>query len=375
MRRGICLSVIFLILFSFAAFSSAETMQPAYCIRPYQSDRVIAESRSEEWMNVAGMTKLPAVLTLCLAFDKGLIDPNAAVTVSSKAASIGGPSAYLEKGESVPASELMKAAVMISAGDAICALYEHAFGSEEVFLNNIHLVMKNAGVNKQLPDCFGTYMTFSCRELILLGEAALGSPTFMKYCSQKYAVLEHASGRKTELATANKLLTTLNGCIGLFTGSSKADGYCGVFAVRRGDTTYLCAVIGAPSSKDRFNLASKLSEEAFANYRYISLCSKDEPLIEQYPVEGGDIDAIDLYVKEDCGLLMQKADGAIQKRVDLPDVLPAPLDPDYAVGTVSFYDSSGTVLCELALYPGGSVLATGFRQTLYRIVKMFLSDG
>lgn len=362
-----------LFLISVAGVSYADTQQPVFCIRPYRSDRIISESRSEEWLNVAGLTKLPAVLTLCLAFDKGLIDQNAQIKVSAKAASIGGPSAYLEKGETVPAGELMKAAVMISAGDAICALYEHAFGSEEVFLNNIHLVMKNAGVDKQLPECFGTYMTFSCRELLLLAESALDSPTFLKYCAQKYAVLEHASGRKTELASANKLLTTLNGCIGLFTGSSKSDGYCGVFAVKRGETIYLCAVIGAQTSKVRFETASKLFEEAFANYKYVTLCSEEEPVIENYPVESGDAEATDLYVRENCSVLMQKSEGAIQKRVDLPDALTAPLDPDHAVGSVSFYDAAGTLLCEFALYPKEPIRVTGFQETMLRIINMFLS--
>lgn len=372
MRRVICFLMVLFFLIPAADRASADS-QLAYCIRPLGSDRILAESHSEEWFNVAGMTKMPAVLTLCLAFDKGLIDPDAHVTVTAKAASIGGPSAYLEKGESVPASELIKSAVMISAGDAICALYEHAFGSEDVFLNNIHLVMKNAGVEKQLPDCFGTYMTFSCKDFLLLAEAALESPTFMKYCSQKYAILEHTNGRKTELASANKLLTSLNGCIGLFTGSSKSDGYCGVFAVKRGDTTYLCSIIGAQTSKERFDTASGLIEEAFANYKFVRLCSPDAAVLENYPVEGGDTDAIDLYVREDCSILLHKTSGSVQKRVDLPETLSAPLEPEFSVGLVSFYDGDGSLLCEYALYPKDTVRSTGFRETLSRIAYMFLN--
>jgi len=375
MRRWICFLIAVFVFSVFVPVSVADTTEPAFCVMAQGTEFIVAESSSEEWYNVAGMTKLPAVLTLCLAFDKGLIDAETPIQVSAKAASIGGPSAFLEKGETVPAGELIRAAVMISAGDAICALYEHAFGSEEVFLSNISLVMKNAGVEKQLPDCYGTYMTFSCRELIRFGEAALQSPTFMNYCSQKYAVLEHASGRKTELASANKLLSTLSGCIGLFTGSSKSDGYCGIFAVKRGETTYLCAVIGAQNSKARFELASRLTEEAFANYKYVPLCSVDEPLIENYPVTGGDIDSIDLYVKEPYSVLTSKSEGAVQKRVDLPEQLSAPLDPEFSVGIISFYDGNGTLLCERALYPEIAIRATGLRETLSQILKMFLNES
>ena len=368
-------SVILSILFLFLSIPEASADGPTlcYCIRPLHSDLIIAESNADAWENVAGLTKLPAVLTLCLALDKGLIDENATVTVGANAASQGGPSAYLKKGETVAAKELLRAAVMISAGDAIYALSEHAFGSEDVFLNNIELTMRATGVNKELPGCLGTYMTFSCKELIALGEAAAESPTFLKYCSEKYYVLEHEDGRKTELATANKLLTTLPGCIGLFTGSSRDDGYCGVFACRRGEATYICSVIGALNSKTRFETATKLFEEAFANYKYCTICDPDEPVVESYPVEGGDVDSIDLCAKESFGLLMKKSSGEPQKRFDLPDILTAPLDPEHAVGSIAFYDADGTLLLEAALYPKDPVRASGFSEILKRLFSMFVN--
>ena len=373
MRKLISFILKITLLILIMPTASADGLQLCYCIRPMHSDLIIAESNADEWQNVAGLTKLPAVLTLCLAVDKGLIDENATVTVGANAASQGGPSAYLKKGETITAKELLRAAIMISAGDAIYALAEHAFGSEDVFLDNIELTMRAAGVNKELPGCLGTYMTFSCKEMIALGETAAESPTFLKYCAQKYAVLEHADGRKTELATANKLLTTLPGCIGLFTGSSKNDGYCGVFACRRGETTYICSVIGAQNSKSRFETATKLFEEAFANYKYYTICDPDEPVVEAYPVEGGDVDSIDLYAKESCGLLMKKSSGDPQKRFDLPDILTAPLDPEHAVGSIAFYDADGTLLLEAALYPKDPVRASGFSEILKRLFSMFVN--
>lgn len=373
MRKWICIVLSF--LFVFPAFSSAraEPEKTAYCIRPLHSDRIIVESNADEWLNVAGLTKLPAVLTLCSAVDRGLIDENAVVTVGAKPASISGPSAYLKKGETISARELIRAAVMISAGDAIYALAEHAFGSDDVFLSNIELTMKSAGVDKQLPDCLGTYMTFSAKELILFGEAAVSSPTFLKYCSEKYYVLEHEDGRKTELATANKLLTSLPGCIGLFTGSSKSDGYCGVFACRRGETAYVCSIIGAQNSKTRFETVTKLFEEAFANYRYVTICDPAEPVLESYPVTGGDTDRVDLYAREECALLMAKSDGDPQKRFDLPETLIAPLDPEHAVGSIAYYGADGTLLLEAALYPAAPVTANGFGEILKRIFGIFIN--
>ena len=373
MQKILCIVLSAVLLFLLFSAASADHEVTAYCIMPLHSDTVISEQDSETWYNIAGVTKLPAVLTLCQAFDKGLIDENAEIKVSAKAASIGGPSAYLEKNETVAAKELMRAAVMISAGDAIYALSEHAFGSEDVFLKNIELTMRAAGVDKQLPECLGTYMTFSCRELIRLGEAAADSPTFLKYSEQKYAVLEHGSGRKTELASANKLLTSLPGCVGLFTGSSKDDGYCGVFVCRRGETTYLCAVIGAKNSKIRFETATRLFEEAFANYQYVTISDPDEPAIESYPVTGADTDAVDLYTKERCSVLLNKSDGEPQKKIDLPESLTAPLDPEHAVGSIAYYGADGTLLTDQALFPKEAVMSNGFREILKRTIEQFLN--
>lgn len=373
MRKLLCILFSFVILCTIPVPATADEENVAFCVRPLHSDRILSENYADEWRNVAGLTKLPAVLTLCDAFDRGLIAENTMITVSAKAASIGGPSAYLKKGETIAASELIRAAVMISAGDAIYALAEHAFGSEDVFVNNIELTMRSVGVDKQLPGCLGTYMTFSCKELIALGEAAVESATFLKYCAVKYAMLEHPDGRKTELASANKLLSSLPGCIGLFTGSSSSDGYCGVFACRRGETTYLCSVIGASNSKIRFETATKMFEEAFANYRYVTVCDPDEAVLEAYPVSGGDIDEVDLFAKDRYVLLLKKSDGEPQKRVDLPEQLIAPLDPEHAVGTISYYGPDGSLLIEQALYPGTSVTAKGFSEVLKRIFSAFLN--
>lgn len=363
--------LLFLLLLALLPIPNSHAEAQAYCVCT-KTGQPVSEQNADEPLGVAGLSKLPAVLTVCRAFDNGLIDPNVKVTVSKRAASIGGPTAFLKTGETIAAEELLRAAVMISAGDAIIALMEHAFGSEDVFLQNIALTLKSVGIDRTLTDCLGTNERFSCRELIKLGEAAAESGTFLKYCAVKYAVLTHEGGRETELASANKLLSSLSGCIGLFTGSSKTDGYCGVFACKRGETTFLCAVLGAENSNVRFQTATKLLEEAFASFKTVGLCAADEPIAEAYPVENGDADTVDLYTHETVALLLNKRDGEPQPVFDLPDTLIAPLDPDFSVGMVRFYDGTGALLCELALYPGEAVAGTGFRDILARILAAFV---
>lgn len=372
MRKTVSLFLIVLMLFVFEPKTLAETSAKSFCVVSCDSFIIVSENEADEALGVAGLSKLPAILTLCYAFDQGLISEDTTVTVGKKAIGISGPSAYLKHGEQIKASELLRAAVMISAGDAITALMDNAFGSEDVFLQNINLTMNEIGLKHEIHQYLGASERFTSRELVMLGNAAIKSNTFKKYCSEKYAVLHHADGRETELANANKLLTSLPGCIGLITGSSQADGYCGIFACKRRDTTFICAVIGAPNSKTRFELATQLMESAFVEYVVFDLSSPNEPIVESYPVEGGDTDAVDLFAKDTVSILRKKSDGDPEKRFLLPDVLPAPLDTDLSVGSVQFIDRNGSVLYELALYPGTTVTATGFREILKRILTSYV---
>ena len=374
MRRRIVLLLTAVLLLLRIPVALADQDMKAYCVAPLGSAVSVAELNADEPMRVAGLSKLPAVLTLCNAFDSELIDRNATVTVSQSASKINGPTAFLQATETISATELIRAAVMISAGDAIWALMEHAFGSEEVFLQNISLMLHKLGIEKTMSGCLGTDDSFSCRELILLSESAMNSETFRTYCAEKYAILHHADGRETELASANKLLSTLSGCVGLFTGSSKTDGYCGLFACKRGDTTFLCAVLGAPNSKSRSDAATKLLEEAFANYKTVTLAEPSEPVVPEWPVAGTDGETVDLFAKESVTLLLKKSDGEPDIQFDLPDALTPPLDPKFSVGTATFYAKDGSVLSQLALYPDRAIVSSDFRSVLMRVFQGFLSN-
>lgn len=345
----------------------------AYLLMPLHSGTTLEEKNSDEAYSVAGLCKLPAILTLCRAFDNGLIDEAASMQVSQKASKVSGPTAFLNPGESVPAGELIKAAVMISAGDAIWTLMENAFGSEEVFLQNIGVVLEEAGVSLSLSSCLGTGTRFTCRDLLRLAEIATESKTFLRWCSVYMDSLPHQKGSATELVNANRMIRSYNGCFGLMTGSSRDDGYCGVFAARRNNMTYLCCVIGSDTSEQRFAEATRLFDYAFANYRLETPAVKGEPLLKEQEVLYGDAKTVDLLPHETVSLLLKKQDREVTPAFDLPEPLTAPLDPDTPVGSVTFTDASGNLLAVVELYPSALVQSNGYRDVLRRILAAYFS--
>ena len=237
MRRFLSvLLTVFILLVPLGTWGDQDPVSvnvPAYCLSLPGREEPLLDKKGAEPMAVAGLRKLPAVLTLCRAFDKGLISESAGMQVSPHAASIPGPTAFLESGERIDAGSLLMAAVMISAGDAIVTLGENAFGSESVFLNNIQVTLKELGVERPLTDCLGTGVAFSARDLCALGTAAVKSEHFCRWSAQYMEHIVHAGGRETELVNANRMIRSYSGCFGLMTGSQKEEGYTGVFAVKR----------------------------------------------------------------------------------------------------------------------------------------------
>ncbi len=332
---------------------------------------LLCGSGEEQARQVAGLARLPALLTLARAFDAGALDGAAALRVSERAAGIGGPTAFLESGEQMAADELMKAAVMISAGDAIVTLGEGAFGSEAAFVEAVNDTLAGLGIGRTVTDALGTGLALSARELAVLGAAAAQSGTFLRYSALYYERLAHADGRQTDLVSANQLVRSYAGCVGLLTGSSAEDGYCGVFAAVRSSTAFIAVVIGADDPAARTAAASALLDYGFASYRVETLLRAGDAVVEDAPVQDGAARTVDLVVRGDVSLLLPRADAAPQAAAEAPQPLCAPLSADTAVGTVRFFDAAGALVAEAPLYPAADVPAFALTDILRAIVRSF----
>lgn len=375
MRRFLSvLLTVFILLMPLGTWGDEDPVSvnvPAYCLSLPGREEPLLDKKGGEAMAVAGLRKLPAVLTLCRAFDKGLISESAGMQVSPHAASIPGPTAFLESGERIDAGSLLMAAVMISAGDAIVTLGENAFGSESVFLNNIQVTLKELGVERTLTDCLGSGTAFSARDLCALGTAAVKSEHFCRWSAQYMEHIVHSGGRETELVNANRMIRSYSGCFGLMTGSQKEEGYTGVFAVKRQEVVYVAAIIGAKSSEARFAAAGALFDYAFATFQPVRLTGAQEVVAPDWPVLYGDRDAVDLVAHEDASLLLAKQAGKVDRRLDVADPLVAPLSTDETVGTAVF-TLGGDEVYTVALYPAADVVSHSIMDLLRRIGADYL---
>ncbi len=352
------------------ALAGTESLSAAVLMEQQTSTRLWA-SNADGDCAVAGLSKLPALLTLAQSMDEGAIDPLAGMSVSSHAASIPGPTAFLDGGETVAANELMKAAVMISAGDAIMTLGENAYGSESVFVENINITMRQLGLTKTVIDAVGSGLKLTAWELATLGKAAAESKTFTQYCTLYMDSITHADGRETELVNANRLINNYAGCSGLMTGSSADDGYCGVFYAKRNGTNLIAVVVGAADAGKRTVAATALLDFGFSGFRTETLVKAGTPVVEAVPVRNGDVKSVDLVPRETVTIVLQSASGKLKKVFEAPSYLEAPLDINMVVCEVAFTGEDGNTVAAVPLYPAKEVAAFGIGDILLRIMAIF----
>ena len=322
------------------------------------SGQIVAAQDAETKMEVGGLTRLPALLAVCEAADQGSLTMESEVLVSKEAAGISGPTAFVSAGESIAAAALMKAAVMITAGDAIYALAEAAYGSADACLAQMNRRLAQLGIDVSYANIMDADVLLSAQDLLLLGQALMDSGTFTSFSSIFYDAITHPDGRETELASSNRLLKNTVGCNGVATGSSGEAGYCGIYSVTRNETTWLCALIGAPDAAARTALASDLIEYGFSAYESVLLAKAGQALIETVPVSGGKMESVSLGTQENAALLLPRG-ASYTAQWELPETLTAPLYRDVAVGKVRYVDGEGAELCTLELFPLAEVERSG----------------
>lgn len=357
MKRLICAVLTAILIAASPAYAlsgaAISSDAHAYLLMDLNSHTVIAEKNAYEALDPAGLVRLPALLTACEAFDNGSADESAVTVVSREASQIKGSTAFIAENEHIRLGELLKAAVVINAGDALLSLLMGIFGSEASILEAESACMTRLGLSSP-SNALGRGDTYSLFDLAKVCIALSESPAFLKYSSVYTDTLPHEKAPATELTNPNRLVRFYSGCFGIATGSVGQTDYCGAFAARRGSSSFLALVAGAPDSSSRFKTAQDLLDHAFSNYRHFSLFEECE-IMGQVTVTGGiktsvpavTASRIDLLVPVNCKKLVSEA--------VLPELIEAPVVKGAHIGDLIIKDSEGNTAASLPLVAAESV--------------------
>ena len=307
---------------------------------------VLYEKNADQRVPIASITK---VMTLLLTFEAvraGKINFDTQVPVSSHAASMGGSQIWLEPGEQFTLDEMLRAICVSSANDAAVAVAELVGGSEESFVAMMNAKAAELGMtdttfkNACGLDTEGHLST--ARNVAILSRTILNQyPEVLHYSGIWTDTLRNG---QTMLVNTNKLLRRYDGITGLKTGTTGGAGVCISASATRNGLNLIAVVLGANSSAERFEAATKLLDYGFANYEAAALPDlSGRPLY--LAVTGSGDTEIPLDYTELPGRLLVPSGGSasLEASISLPESCAAPVNLGDQVGTVTVTSGGETV--------------------------------
>lgn len=296
---------------------------------------VLYENNADEKTAPASITKIMSLLLVMDAIKQGTLKLDTVITATEHACSMGGSQIWLEPGEQMSVHELLKAAVIASANDAMVALGEAVAGSEEGFVALMNEKAKALGMNNtHFVNCTGLDAE---GHLTSAHDVAIASSELIKYdLIKEYSTVWMDSLRngESELVNTNKLVRFYEGCTGLKTGTTSKAGYCLSATADKNGMQLVAVVMDADSSTDRFEGAKKLLNYGYANYNYKNIKAEiDEKTV--IPIKKG-VAKYALVVPDGTLniLLPKRTVGDITQTVQLDEFVTAPAKAGTKVGTV-----------------------------------------
>ena len=316
----------------------------------------------------ASVTKIMTLLLVMEALDSGKFSLEDKVTVSAKAASMGGSQVFLEEGERITVEELIKSAVIASGNDASVALAELTAGSETAFVKLMNSRASELGLkNSCFENTTGlddtTVNHYTCAaDIAKMSRELIKHDLILEYSSLWQDTIRNG---EFTLTNTNRLVRYYEGCNGLKTGSTDKAGYCISATAKRGNMQLIAVVMGAESRDSRNLIARELLDYGFANY---ALYERGEVFIENASILGGVKDSVPLY-SDAFSLVVDKASlHKIELVYDIPEFVSAPFNKGDPVGRV-VYKIGDEQIGESSIFVSESIEKIGFSELLLRMLK------
>ena len=338
-----------------------------------ESGQILFEMNADSPRAVASVTKVMTILLTLEAIEQGRISVDQTLVVSEKASGMGGSQVLLDTGETQTVDVLLKSMIVGSANDASVALAELMYGSQELCVDQMNARAAELGMaHTHFVNCTGLPAEgqhTTARDVARMTMAMLRHELYFHYSGVWLDEVDHGDGRVTQLTNTNKLIRLYDGCDGGKTGSTDEAGYCIAATARRSDMRLIAVVLGAPSGSERFDLAAKMFDYGFANYRLYPVAQRGTKIKGMLPVEGGRPDGVSLVLDGDLTLLVTKgSEQDVALVPELPECVEAPVDVGELIGYVRV-EQGGRTLAKLPVVAASASEIKGFDGNLKKLLR------
>ncbi len=320
--------------YSKAEYSNAYTSAKAMCVMEAGSKRVFYNKNDKAKLAMASTTKIMTAITAIENCD----DLDKPFEISPKAVGISGTSLYLRKGEVFTLRDLLYGLMLISGNDASVAIGGYVGGNVKNFVDMMNKTAQKIGaVNSHFDNTHGldsqTHYT-TAYDLALITSYAMQNDTFREIVSTKNKKITNQDGKTRYLKNKNKLLDSLEGCVGVKTGFTNDAGRCLVSSCERDGMTVVCVVLNCGPM---FEESSALLEQAFKDYHLVDLTSgyafKNEVAVNEGRESSVKIGTFGNYYYPLKNSELKK----VKYNYKVPNSLEAPVEKGQEIGEVEIF--------------------------------------
>ena len=291
--------------------SQIQINAPIGLLMEFSTGQIVYSKNINERKYPASMTKMMGLFIILEKIEDGSISYDDIVVVSPNASSMGGSQVFLEPGEQITVNDLFKAICIASANDAIVALGEHAYGTEDNFISEMNSIAKKLGMNDtNFVNATGFhdpnhYTTANDMAILALALLTNYKDDVLKYTSMYEGYIRENTEKPFWLVNTNKLVRFYEGMDGLKTGYTSDSGFNLTATAERNGLRFITVVMDAETSSSRNADTTNLMNYGFNNYKVVTLYKKGET-ISNYTFHNAKTENTPIIAKEDITYVTKK---------------------------------------------------------------------
>ena len=337
---------------------------------------VIYEKNSDEKLAPASMTKMMTMLLTMEKLSNKEISLDDDVTISKKAANMGGSQIFIEEGTKIKLEDLLKGIGIASANDAAVAVAEYVGTTYDNFVNMMNEKAKELGLqntNFKNPHGLDEANHYSTARDLSIIAANLVKYDIILDITSTYEEYIKIKDENRWLVNTNSLIKNYKGIDGLKTGYTEEAKYCLTATMKRNDMRLISVVMGNETKENRSEDTINLMEYGFSIYNMKQILNKNKKLGSIY-ISKSEKENYDFYLSEDVNLFIKKDRNSEKYTYDIKlNELKAPIIKNTSIGKLILKYDDKTYKYDLVLKEDAN--KTTYFNLIYKNLKTILSGN
>lgn len=381
MKKILIISILFLFIPLLSVKAETEDLAPnakSAIMIESSTGEILFKKNENEKLPPASMTKMMSMLLIMEEIESGSLKWDEIITASANASSMGGSQIFLEAGEKMTVTELVKGIAIASGNDATVAMAERISGSEEAFVKKMNQKAKELGllntnfVTSTGLDADNHYS--SAYDMALIARELVKHEKILEFTGTYEDYLRTNTDSPFWLVNTNRLVRFYTGVDGLKTGFTNGAGYCLTSTAKKDGMRLITVVMNEPDSTKRNADTTKMLDYGFNVYMIRNIID-ETTTIKNVEVELGKKTEVPIVSKETITILNKKSDKIrnITYEIDIEKVT-APLKKGDVIGKINILED-GKIISSVEATVGEDIIKENIFKMFLRNLKEILSGN